>query len=296
VRIAVSGATGFIGRHVIAELERRSLPATLICRSSPIAATGSSEKPADLVAVSRHTIVHLDMAAPPVDAFDAIGRPDTLIHLAWGGLPNYKSPHHLDSELPAQFEFLKSLISAGLKKCVVAGTCLEYGNQSGQLDESAETRPTLPYALAKDTLRRQLEQLQQTRPFNLTWARLFYMYGDGQSSGSLWPQLERAARAGHAGFAMSSGEQLRDYLAVRQVAGYLVSLAETERNNGIVNVCSGAPISIKALVEGWIHENGWSIRPDFGRHPYPDYEPMAFWGSVRKLHAVLSAVPSPQAG
>jgi dTDP-6-deoxy-L-talose 4-dehydrogenase (NAD+) len=82
---------------------------------------------------------------------------------------------------------------------------------------------------------------------------------------------------------MSGGEQLRDYLPVGQIAERLVSLALTARNNGIVNVCSGIPVSVRELVERWVEQNGWAIRLDLGRYPYPDYEPMAFWGDRRKL-------------
>jgi dTDP-6-deoxy-L-talose 4-dehydrogenase (NAD+) len=52
-------------------------------------------------------------------------------------------------------------------------------------------------------------------------------------------------------------------------------------------VCSGEPISVRKLVEGWIKDNGWSIGLDLGHYPYPDYEPMAFWGDRQKLDRCL---------
>ena len=87
---------------------------------------------------------------------------------------------------------------------------------------------------------------------------------------------------------MSGGEQLRDYLPVADVAGIIVSLALSRQDNGCVNVCSGAPISVRQLVEGWISQHGWSITPEYGALGYPDYEPMAFWGDRRKLDRCLS--------
>ena len=88
-------------------------------------------------------------------------------------------------------------------------------------------------------------------------------------------------------FAMSGGEQVRDYLPVQQVAELLVRLSTTERGSGVVNVCSGEPITVRELVERTIAERGWSIRPDLGRYPYPDYEPMRFWGDRSKLDRCL---------
>ena len=216
-----------------------------------------------------------------------MGRPDVLIHLAWGGLPNYKSLHHFEEELPAQYRFLKALLESGLKNLLVTGTCFEYGMQSGPLREHMESRPNNPYGFAKDMLRRQLEYLQQVRPFNLTWARLFYLYGEGQAENSLLPQLKRAVERGDRVFNMSGGEQLRDYLPITKVAQNIVSLAMTSRDNGVVNICSGKPISVRKLVEGWIKENGWSIDLNLGHYPYPEYEPMAFWGSRDKLNRCL---------
>jgi dTDP-6-deoxy-L-talose 4-dehydrogenase (NAD+) len=77
---------------------------------------------------------------------------------------------------------------------------------------------------------------------------------------------------------MSGGEQLRDYLPVEVVAQHLVSLSKLRKYVGLVNVCSGRPISIRALVERWIRENEWDISLNLGHFSYPDYEPMAFWG------------------
>jgi dTDP-6-deoxy-L-talose 4-dehydrogenase (NAD+) len=239
--------------------------------------------------LSRHTVVRIDLRDAPEEAFELISQPDVLIHLAWGRLPNYKSLHHFEEELPAQYRFLKALVESGLKSLLVTGTCFEYGMRSGQLREGCEARPENPYGFAKNALRRQLEYLQQVRPFNLTWTRLFYLYGEGQAENSLLPQLKRAVERGDRVFNMSGGEQLRDYLPVAEVVKYLVSLAITARDNGVVNVCSGTPISVRKLVEGWIKDNGWSIDLHLGHYPYPEYEPMAFWGDRNKLNRCLEA-------
>ena len=90
--------------------------------------------------------------------------------------------------------------------------------------------------------------------------------------------LKVAVAAGHKEFPMSGGEQLRDYLPVSEVARQLVDLALNPADPGPVNLCSGRPVSVRRLVEGWIDQNGWKIEPKYGELPYPDYEPMAFWG------------------
>lgn len=275
--IAITGATGFIGRHVLAELAARGLDVVAVTRGD------ASAQPQQ----RNVKWVTLDVADEPANAFELLGKPDALIHLAWGGLPHYRARHHFEVELPAHYAFLRQLVAAGLDSLVVAGTCLEYGLRSGALDENGPTSPITPYGFAKDALRQQLDYLQRDHTFNLAWARLFFMHGEGQAATSLLPLLRAAVARGDRSFAMSGGEQLRDYLSVGEVARHLVALALSGKNVGAVNVCSGVPRSVRSLVEQWLRDNDWNIALDLGRYPYPDYEPMAFWGARSKLDSVL---------
>jgi len=268
MKVAVTGASGFIGRHVLAELSKQGVDL--------IAVTRDSARLRDLSESVR--VVEMDIARPTPDCFELLGKPDVLIHLAWGGLPNYKSLHHYETELPRQYQFLKAMIEAGLQSLLVTGTCFEYGMQSGALSAAMPTKPNNPYGYAKDALRQQLDFLRSIKPFNLTWGRLFYMYGEGQPSASLYPKLREAVLRGDKSFNMSGGEQLRDYLPVEEVARQTVQLAMARRDIGTVNICSGEPVSVRRLVEQWLKDNGWKIELNLGYYPYPDYEPMAFWG------------------
>lgn len=278
--IAVSGASGFIGRSVTKELLRRGVAATLIANSRGLD-----------TAAGGFRAVQFDMADDGAldGLYEKLGRPRTLIHLAWGGLPNYESNSHFEVELPIQYRFLDALLTQGLKRVVVAGTCLEYGSISGALREDAIAAPHTPYGFAKNTLRQMLEFRQTAKPFELVWARLFYLFGDGQNPKSLYSQLQAAVAAGAAAFPMSGGEQVRDFSDVADVARVIVTLGLTDADLGIVNVCSGTPRTVRSLVEGWIKENNWSITPDLGRYPYPAYEPFAFWGDASKLQQIMGS-------
>ena len=273
MKVAVTGANGFIGRHVLAELAKYPVEVLAISRSIDT----ERELPANA------TAVQLDMQDVSPATFAQLGAPDALIHLAWGGLPNYKSLTHFERELPLQYHFLQTLIRSGLSSLVATGTCFEYGMQSGPLSEQLPAAPNNPYGFAKDSLRQQLEYLRNIQPFALTWARLFYMYGPGQAANSLFPQLQQAVQRGDPVFNMSGGEQLRDYLPVTTVARHLVAMAMAQKDLGVVNVCSGKAISVRQQVENWLAENAWSIALNLGYYPYPDYEPLAFWGTCSKL-------------
>ena len=277
MKIAVTGASGFIGRHVLAQLAHH-----------PVEVIAATRDAAKLVCADKNFhVVELDIANPRADDYERLHRPDVLIHLAWAGLPEYKSLHHFETELPRQYLFLKGLVHAGLPALLVAGTCFEYGMQSGLLSEEMTPLPCTAYGYAKAALHRQLEFLRGKHSFALTWARLFYLYGEGQSKSSLLPQLQESIAQSQTTFNMSGGEQLRDYLPVDEVASILVELALRKEDLGVVNVCSGVPVSICNLVERWLKANGWTIGLNLGYYDYPDYEPMAFWGCRRRLNTIL---------
>lgn len=276
MKIALSGTSGFVGHHVLAELMQHNVEIVAITRN------------ASKLDHLKHMIhvLELDIYSD-ADCYELMGSPDVLIHLAWDGLPNYKSLHHFETELPRQYNFIKRLVESGLKTLFVSGTCFEYGMQSGQLSAETKTEPTNPYGYAKDALRKQLEFLRKLKPFNLIWGRFFYMYGEGQASNSLYPQLKQAVQRGDKFFNMSGGEQLRDYLLVEKIAHMVVKLALDQQDIGIINICSGKPISVRSLVEQWLQENNWQIELNLGYYPYSDYEPMEFWGNNCPLKIAL---------
>ena len=276
-KIAVTGASGFIGRHV--------LRALLVNDSASVTAVSRTQADDWLPGGVRH--VRMDLSDSATTVYEALGRPDVLIHLAWGGLPNYDSLHHFESELPSNYGFLKAMVDQGLPSMLCVGTCFEYGMRDGRLDESLLPSPHNTYAFAKDSLRRQLSFLREAGSFQFTWARLFYMYGDGQSKASLYGQFSASVERGDTRFPMSGGEQLRDYLPVEKVAQDIVALALSAPDAGIVNVCAGKPTSVRALVEDWAHEREWPGELALGQYPYPTHEPMAFWGCNAKLNRLI---------
>lgn len=275
----MTGATGFVGRHLVAALLARGHQITAVARNEPRAGSVPWRDAVNFIACDVH-----DGA---VDPATLLGVPDALVHLAWPGLPNYKDLFHYEENLPAAYRFIKQMVMAGTRQVLVTGTCFEYGMQSGPLSEDTPPLPSNPYGLAKNNLRLFLEALQGAHPFVLQWARLFYLHGPGQNPGSVLAQLDHAIDTGQQSFDMSGGEQLRDYLPVEEAAEYLADLIEHREFNGVTNCCSGRPVSIRSLVEQRIAQRGSDIALNFGHHPYPDYEPMAFWGSRQRLDRLV---------
>lgn len=209
-----------------------------------------------------------------------------MLHLAWGGLPNYLDSCHVEVELPLQLQFLKRLVITGLGKLVVTGTCYEYGLIGGALIESQDTKPNTPYGLAKDRLRGSLSDLRGEVDFEFTWARIFYPYGDGQSEMSIYSQLRSAILNEDQQFKMGSGKQVRDFISIERVASVLVSLTTNYEGAGIVNVGSGKPQMVHDFIRDQIQKLGARIVPEVGAIPDRKFEPQAFWADISKLKSL----------
>jgi dTDP-6-deoxy-L-talose 4-dehydrogenase (NAD+) len=280
MKVLVTGATGFVGNYIVEEL---------LAQNHHVIATSSNEQKASLsewfdkVTYLPFNFENFDESA---DYFSFFDKPDIAIHLAWEGLPNYKSSFHEEINLPRHLSLLHNIIKNGLNDLTVTGTCFEYGMQEGCLQEDLPALPQNPYGKAKDLLRKGLDKLTNQYSFSFKWIRLFYMYGKGQNPNSLLSQLDRALANCEPVFNMSGGEQVRDFLPVEKVATNIVKIALQKRVTGIINCCSGEPVTVKKFVEEYLQENNKKIKLNFGFFPYPDYEPMKFWGNNTKLKSI----------
>lgn len=273
--VLVTGATGFVGRHLVAALLARGMTVRAVARRLEVAR--------QMPWFDSVEFIQADVHADDLDVTALTAGIDTLAHLAWPGLPNYQALVHFERTLPADYRFIKNVVAEGVGQVMVTGTCFEYGLQSGPLSEQTAARPNTPYGLAKHTLRLFLEALQREQPFTLQWARLFYLHGSGQNPNSLLASLDRAIDAGDTSFNMSAGDQLRDYLAIEDAAGWLARLLAQPGLNGVINCCSGQPVSVRALVEQRLRQRHSSIALNLGHYAYSAHEPMAFWGVNERL-------------
>jgi len=282
MRILITGATGFIGRHIIdylLSLGGHELITTSIEDKEKAEAVFPTLKITDYISK--------DLNQQEENYYSFFKKPDCLIHLSWESLPNYNELFHIERNLPANFYFIKNMIQNGLKDITITGTCFEYGMQNGCLREDMATIPVTYYGLAKDTLRKYIELLHNTFQFNMKWVRIFYPYGQGQSKKSLYSQMEDAISNNAEQFNMSFGEQLRDYISIGCAAEYITKIALQNEITGIINCCSGKPVSVRKFVEDFFKEKGANIKLNLGYYPYPQFEPLAFWGDSNKLSMII---------
>jgi nucleoside-diphosphate-sugar epimerase len=269
VKIWVTGASGFIGRHVLAEALRAGHDVWAIVRPG----TRPDGKRPD---GARALAIRLD-DAKEVGSSVAATAPDVIVHLAWYARPQdyLTSPDNVES-LATTLAFAKAALFAGCRRMIGVGTCLEYANLARPRREDDPLDPRSLYARCKRGAHLVLEELFERHDASLVWARLFHMHGPGEHPARLIPAVAAALREGRP-FALSAGEQVRDQLDVRDVGSALVHLA-CSQVEGPVNVCSGEPVTLRAVIEAVGRELG---RPDllcFGQRPYRDDEVMNLTG------------------
>lgn len=264
MKILVSGASGFLGKHVCNILEQE----------------GHQVLPCSRSAREGYLQLNLDN----LSEFEFPDPVDRVIHLSWAGLPNYNSSHHITENLSRQIRFIEYLLQNGVKDICVAGTCFEYGMQEGCLSEDMPVRPGNYYALAKHQLYQGAKMLCDEYGAKLKWGRFFYMYGESQNPKSLYPQLLIAIRNKEGSFRMSGGLQIRDYLPVEEACSKFVKLA-TGSAEGVFNICSGEGVELRTFIEDQKIAHNSNIELELGYYPYPDWEPFRFWGSNEKFHA-----------
>ena len=249
VKIAVTGATGFIGRHVVAALERAGIEPTLwrAARGAAFPKRGAA-----------HRVARIDVHAPPAQAFELLGAPDALIHLAWGGLPNYGSLHHVERELPAHYALLEVARRAGARRAGRHRHLLRVRHAVGSARRS-ECAP-----LPVERLRAGEGHAAPPARSAAARAAVRADLGAPVLPARRRPGRDRALAAARAApprrgaptFPMSGGEQLRDYLPVERGGGAPGrARAAAARTTASSTSARAQPVSVRSLVERWIAAN-----------------------------------------
>lgn len=265
----VTGATGFVGRQVLRALVARGAALRLVVRPG-----STPSPPGDTAEVLESTDLFAESADWWARACTGV---DTVIHLAWYAEPGQylESPRNLDC-LRGTITLAQGAVRASVRRFVGVGSCAEYDVGAGLLDVTTPLRPTTAYAGAKAATFLALSQWLPKQQVEFAWCRLFYLYGEGEDQRRLVPYLRaRMASGEHA--ELTSGQQVRDYMDVRDAGGEIAAIASGSEI-GALNVCSGVPITVRQLAEGIADEYGRRDLLRFGARPDGPFDPRVVVG------------------
>lgn len=219
--ILVTGANGFIGRHLVAAL-----------RAQGHETIGWTRADADLsdAAATSHALARI--------------APNTIFNLASSGV----DPRFQQEEVVARdLAITANLIAAATPGTVFvqAGSMAEYGHP-GRLSEGEACTPHTPYGRAK--LASTLHALEHGRHLDVRVARIFGAWGSGEAPHRLLPNLVTKLSQ-HQPVDLSSGTQRRDFIYVGDACHALIALAEAPTAPPIVNIGTGAAIAVSDVCE-----------------------------------------------
>ncbi len=267
-RVLVTGATGFIGRHVEGALRERGHEAVAVSRANG------------------HDLLEPGAAERVI----AEAEPTHLLHLAWFAEHGafWTSPENL-RWVEASLALLRAFRG---ERAVLAGTCAEYDWAHGFCSEGVTPlAPATLYGAAKHALHTVAAKHAEQAGFELAHGRIFFVHGPHEDPRRLVASVARALTRGEEA-PTSEGTQRRDFLHAADLADAFAALVGARGVTGAVNVASGEPTTVREVVDEVARAAG---RPELlrvGAVPMRPDDPPLLVADVRRLRDEVGWAPS----
>lgn len=273
-KVLVTGAGGYIGRHVVKHLLDMGCEVT----ASDLSFKGIDE---------RATFCKTPIFNGQEDIYERLGRPDFCIHMAWRDGFVHNSSAHM-GDLSSHITFCQNMMKSDLKGLTVMGTMHEVGYWEGAINENTPCSPLSQYGVAKNAMRQSLLLTAEKSPCKLHWLRAYYITGDDIRGSSIFSKITQATMDGKMVFPFTSGTNKYDFIDVDDLAEMIAVASTQTKVNGVINVCTGQPVSLADRVEQFIREHGFHIRLEYGVFPDRPYDSPAIWGDASRIQEIMT--------
>ena len=275
MKILVTGADGYIGRHIVNNL--------LDLGHEVIAVDIHTDDINDKAEKKKLNLFTADLT----NVYTSLGSPDVCLHMAWRDGFVHNSVNHI-GDLSSHYKFLVALMEQGLKHLAVMGTMHEVGYWEGKIDENTPCNPISMYGIAKDALRRSMIAYCKSNSILLQWLRGFYILGDDKKNHSIFSKLLQADEQGQELFPFTTGKTKYDFINVDELVEQISKAVTQTDDTGIFICCSGNPMTLAERVENFIKDHKLKIRLNYGVFPDRPYDSPIIFGDDKKIKQIMS--------
>lgn len=241
--IFITGANGFVGKHLQRELIARGFRVSVATRS-------------DLDLDDQNVEQYIVDLTDKIKVFDILQslKPDYVVHLASEKNRN-NNPDSFIKDYDGNVSMALNLVDAcrnllNLKKFIFLGSCDEYGLGPRPYNENQFELPSGAYGLSKLSITKLLLCLYHTESFPSVVLRASVIYGPEQNDDMFVPSLINSLIS-RDDFPMTFGDQLRDFVYVSDVVEAIMKvLSADERLDGkILNIGLGASYKVNHIAK-----------------------------------------------
>ena len=247
MKIFLTGGTGFIGSHFINLLSLNNYHVTATYRNTIKAR----------IPLIGNNVTWIRSALNEINIKDLYGH-DLLIHLA-AHTPNF--PYDTEENciywnVTVPIDLIKLAHTAGINRIIVAGSSSEYGYSANDykfIPIHAPLKPIGSYPKSKAMASKLINEMNISYRMNISYLRIFQVYGEGEQDNRFWPSLHKAAVSGN-DFPMSSGNQIRDFIHVSEVTRKIfeeIYLPVESGTTSYKNVASGKATRLIDFANHW---------------------------------------------
>ena len=236
-RILVTGATGLIGRELLAPLRDEGFDV--------YAVTIDANNPDNGIHWLKGDLFDDEFVRRSIKEVE----PTHLLNMAWATTGDYLSSDVNYKYLSAGLTLAQAFAKHGGRRAVFAGTCFEYRFKNGLIKEDDELEPDkFAYTVCKDALRRLAGFYFHKHGVSFGYGRIFYVFGKGEAktrlTGMIIDKLSRNEVV-----EIKSGKLLKDYMYTKDIAGAFAKFVGSDVS-GCVNICTGHVISVRDFALG----------------------------------------------
>ena len=285
-RVILTGATGFLGSHVVRCLLNHGCSVAVVQRpqSDPWRLSG--------------VLPHLRVIGADLESISAVTneilafRPDVVVHLAWYGVGNeYRNDPHQVRNIQLSLALLEVAHRAGCSAWVGLGSQAEYGIQDRIISEDSPTHPVTLYGAAKLAACLLAQRLCELHGMRFVWLRLFSAYGAADNPSWMIPYVILTLLRGNRP-ALTAGVQRWDYLFAEDAAEAIYRASTAPSVQGIFNLGSGQAHTVRSIAERIRDEIDPRLPLGFGEKPYGPGQIMHLQADISRLRLAIGWSPT----